>query len=158
MYRRWQCALFGAFAGLTFKAHPKSRAAPLSGVTVDKRRLEDCIGDYDLLVFDYFATGSMLALVSNKPVIYCDIGLRRLHPQFVRDLKNRCEYVKIDLERELTPQLDDAFAKRWSDAAVRSNEGITPYVLCRQDSFNWVALFRALDKGESLTTDSPLTQ
>ena len=94
----------------------------------------------------------MLALVSDKPVIYCDIGLRRLHPQFVRDLKNRCEYVKIDLERELTPQLDNAFAECWSDAAVRSNDGITPYVFCRQDSFNWVTLFRALDKGKSPTT------
>ena len=152
VYHRWQRALFGAFAGLTFKVHPKSRAAPLTGVAVDKRPLEECIGDYDLLVFDYFATGSMLALVSNKPVIYCDIGLRRLHPHFVRDLKNRCEYVKIDLECELTPQLGNAFAQCWSDAAVRSNEGITPYVLCRQDSFNWVALFHALDKGESPTT------
>jgi len=151
VYRRWQCALFSIFTGLTFKAHPKSRAAPLSGVAVDKRPLEDCIGDYDLLVFDYFATGAMLALVSNKPVIYCDIGLRQLHPQFMRDLKNRCEYVKIDLERELTPQLDNAFAKCWSDAAVRSNDGITPYVLCRQDSLDWVTLFRALDKGKSPT-------
>jgi hypothetical protein len=121
-------------------------------VAVDKRPLEECIGDYDLLVFDFFATGSMLALASNKPVIYCDIGLRRLHPQVVRDLKNLCEYVKIDLKCELTPQLDDAFAQRWSDAVVRSSEEITPCVLCRQDSFNWVALFRALDKGESPTT------
>ncbi len=68
------------------------------------------------------------------------------------DLKNLCEYVKIDLKCELTPQLDDAFAQRWSDAVVRSSEEITPCVLCRQDSFNWVALFRALDKGESPTT------
>lgn len=150
-YRRWQRGLFAGFVGLTFKAHPKSRSIPLSGVPVDKRRLEDCIGDYDLLVFDYFATGSMLALVSDKPVIYFDIDLRRLHPQFMQDLKNRCEYVKIDLAGPLKQQVDSALTQFWSAGTVRSSAAITRYSLYSQNSFSWVALFRALNRGDPLT-------
>ena len=150
IYRRWQLGLFEAFPNLTFKAHPKSRSAPLEGVALDKRRLEDCIGEYDLLVFDYFATGSMLALVSDKPVIYCDIGLRRLHTDFLQDLKNRCEYVKIDLNCPIKLQLNDAILKWWSNPVRRSNEQIKRYVFCEKTVFNWIDLFRALEKGQSL--------
>ena len=152
IYRQWQSGLFEAFPNLTFKVHPKSRSAPLQGVTLDNRQLEDCIGEYDLLVFDYFATGSMLALVSDKPVIYCDIGLRQLHTDFFLDLKNRCEYVKIDLNSSIKPQLNDASLRWWSNPVRRSNEKIKRYVFCEKTVFNWIDLFRALERGQSPAT------
>ena len=115
---------------------------------MDRRQLEECIGDYDLLVFDYFATGAMLALVSDKPVIYFDIGLRRLHSQFMQDLKNRCEYAKIDLTHPFKTQVDGALTQFWSAGAVRSSTAVARYSLYSQNSFNWVALFRALNRGD----------
>ncbi len=151
VYRRWQSGLVEAFPNLTFKVHPKSRSAPLEGVALDKRQLEDCISEYDLLVFDYFATGSMLAMVSDKPIIYCDIGLRRLHVEFLQDLKNRCEYVKIDLNCPIKPQLNDALLRCWANSVRRSNEEMKRYVFCEKTTFNWIDLFRTLEKGQSLT-------
>jgi hypothetical protein len=142
-YRRWQRALFNKLPELTFKAHPKSRSAPLKHVNLEERQLEECITEYDLLIFDYFATGAMLALVSDKPVIYCDIGLRQLHPKFLRDVKERCEYVKIDLDYSVGPQLEEAFSGMWAGGVPRSNQAIMRYVRSDGEAFSWFRLFRS---------------
>jgi hypothetical protein len=149
-YRRWQKALFNKVSKLelVFKAHPKSRAAPLENVPVEKKQLEDCIYDYDLLVFDYFATGSMLALISDRPVIYCDIGLRRLHEKFARDLNNRCEYVKIDLATPLVEQIEEAFSLLWLSRRPRSNRALGRYWSSVNDRFSWSDLFWNLSAGK----------
>jgi len=151
-YRRWQDAVCRTLKGVTFKVHPKSRSGPIAGVRLEKRPLEVCIKDYDYLVFDYFATGAMLGLVSNKPVIYCDIGLRNLHPDFLNHLKNRCEYVKIDLENldknYLTIQLSEALSSQKSF----SNEGIKKYVFCKSNNFSWKEIFLRLNSGKSLSS------
>jgi len=151
-YRKWQDAVCRTLKGVTFKVHPKSRSGPIAGVRLEKRPLEFCIKDYDYLVFDYFATGAMLGLVSNKPVIYCDIGLRNLHPDFLNHLKNRCEYVKIDLENldknYLTIQLSEALSSQKSF----SNEGIKKYVFCKSNNFSWKEIFLRLNSGKSLSS------
>ena len=150
-YRRWQDAVCRTLKGVTFKVHPKSRSGPIAGVRLEKRPLEVCIKDYDYLVFDYFATGAMLGLVSNKPVIYCDIGLRNLHPGFLNDLKNRCEYVKIDLENldknYLTIQLSEALSSQKSF----SNEEIKKYVFCKSTKFSWMEIFLQLHSGRPIS-------
>ena len=62
--------------------------------------LEECIEDYDVLMFDFFATGAVHAIFSDKPVIYFDIGLRSLNKQFAYDLRQRCTVVNIDFDAE----------------------------------------------------------
>ena len=93
----------------------------------------------------------MLGLVSNKPVIYCDIGLRNLHPGFLNDLKNRCEYVKIDLENldknYLTIQLSEALSSQKSF----SNEEIKIYVFCKSTKFSWMEIFLQLHSGRPIS-------
>ena len=151
-YCRWQVLLTQMIEGLTYKVHPKTRAEPIRGVSLEKRPLEACIRDYDYLVFDYFATGAMLGLVSDKPVIYCDIGLRNLDKDFVNDLKMRCEYVKIDLDN-IDPRL---IKKRLSNALsspnIYSNEVMRKYVFCESTEFSWPELFWQLHSGERLST------
>ena len=147
LYKRWQQVLFKSFPGLTLKAHPKSRSEPPASLTVERRRLEDCMDDYELIVFDYFATGSMLALVSDKPVIYFDIGLRRLHPKFVRELKSRCEHAKIDLNSDISRQVKATLARFWSGGASQTNTGIAPYALCEESQFSWFGLFKSVARG-----------
>ena len=149
LYRQWQCALFKAIPGLTFKAHPKSAGEPLEGVPIDSRRLEICIPEYDVLVFDYFATGAMLALVSDKPVIYLDIGLRNLQKDFILDLKRRCEYVKIEFSDSERWGLTDALSQCWEVSAERTNEGIARYVFCDPERFSWKAVFSAVNAGRA---------
>ena len=147
LYRRWQQSLFKGFPGLTLKAHPKSRSQPPADLPVECRPLEDCVLDYDLFVFDYFATGSMLVLMSDKPVIYFDIGLRRLHSDFMRDLNSRCECAKIDLDGDIAGQVRLALACFRTAGTERSNVALTRYALCEKSSFNWFELFNAAAHG-----------
>jgi hypothetical protein len=147
LYKHWQQVLFKNFPGLTLKAHPKSRSESPASLTVERRRLEDCMNDYDLIVFDYFGTGSMLALVSDKPVIYFDIGLRRLHPKFVRELKSRCEHAKIDLNSDISGQVKATLARFWSGGVSQTNTGIAPYALCKESQFSWFGLFKSVARG-----------
>jgi len=147
LYRKWQHALFQTFPELTFKAHPKSVSRPPKSWKVERRQLEICINDYELLVFDYFATGSMLALVTDKPVIYFDIGLRRLHLEFIEDLKRRCEYAKIDLDSDMNQQVATALTKFWSSDVVRTNTTISRYSLCDDSRFKWLDVFRSVALG-----------
>lgn len=151
VYRDWQSLLFQSVDGLTFKVHPKSVSEPITGVPVEKRPLESCARDYDYLVFDYFATGAMLGLVSDKPVIYCDIGLRNLHPDFLRDLKNRCQYVKIDLSnldrKPLTERFEEALSRRTSFG----NAEMKKYVLCKSTEFSWAEMFSQLNSGKQIS-------
>jgi hypothetical protein len=149
VYRDWHFDLFASFSGLTFKVHPKSRADPPRGVRFDNRRLEVCINDYNLLVFDYFATGAMLALASEKPVIYFDIGLRQLHPYFLSQLKKRCEYARIDLSGHRTYQVKEILASIWSKSIPRSNLDIVRFSVSRESKFDLVELFSAVNKGVS---------
>ncbi len=136
-YRCWQKELFLNLPGLTFKTHPKSLSIPPPGIAVECRQLEDCIRDYDLLVIDYFATGSMLALISDKPVIYFDIGLRRLQSEFERDVKNRCEYARIDISDRLGDQIEAALERFWSVAEPQDNTTMARYSICGQSDCDW---------------------
>ena len=77
----------------------------------------------------------MLALVSDKPVIYFDIGLRRLSSIFEEDVKNRCEYAKIDLNGDIDEQVRLELTRFWSVVATRSNAALARYALCERSSF-----------------------
>jgi len=147
IYQAWQKVLFSAFPGLTMKIHPKSKSPPPFGVPIEKRILEDCIADYGLLVFDYFATGAVLALMSDRPVIYFDIGLRRLSPNFLSDMKGRSEYVKIDLTEDLMGQIVQATNKIQTGGREWSNVDMARYSICKEDKFNWMDLVAALSTG-----------
>jgi hypothetical protein len=151
-YQAWQKKLFTAIPGLTFKAHPKSQSKPLEGVRVDSRPLEKIINQYDFLVFDYFATGAMLALMSCKPVLYCDIGLRNLHPDFLEDLKKRCEYVKIDYADQCSVELAEMIQNQCNQGVVRTNQMMKRYVFCDESKFNLGSIFLALNAGRKINS------
>ena len=149
-YQAWQKKLFTAIPGLTFKAHPKSQSKPLEGVRVDSRPLEKIINQYDFLVFDYFATGAMLALMSCKPVLYCDIGLRNLHPDFLEDLKKRCEYVKIDNSAQSSGEVAEMIQNQCNQGVVRTNQMMKRYVFCDESKLNLGSIFLALNAGPKI--------
>ena len=72
--------------------------------------MDDCIEEYDVFILDYFATSTVLAMLMDKPVIFLDIGLRRLAAEFLSTLKERCHYVSIDINGNLDDQLYEAMA------------------------------------------------
>jgi hypothetical protein len=154
LYQIWQKNLFDAFPGLTFKAHPKltsinpkSKQMPIMDVKFEVRQLEDCIQDYNLFVFDRFATGAMLALMSDKCVIYFDIGLRKLHRQFELDLRERCEYAQINLANDVSTQVKTVVDRFWSSNEISSNDAMAKYCLCSENRFSWIELIMAVSAG-----------
>jgi len=96
IYQKWHMEVARVIPNMTLKLHPKNRFSPTRYCATECRRLEECIDDYDLLIFDFFATGAVIAIYSDKPVIYFDIGLRSLAPEFAAVLRQRCFVVQID--------------------------------------------------------------
>jgi len=152
VYREWQACLFKAVPELVYKVHPKSQGAPLEGATIEREALDVCIPKYDVLVFDYFATGAMLALVSDKPVIYFDIGLRNLRQDFLDALKQRCEYIKIDISKLESLDSTRLVGQLWATGTERSNESISSYVFSSSEKISWKDVFSAVNAGKSPRT------
>ena len=118
---------------------------------IEREALDVCIPKYDVLVFDYFATGAMLALVSDKPVIYFDIGLRNLRQDFLDALKQRCEYIKIDISELESLDLTRLVEQLWTKKTERSNEAISRYVFSGTEKISWRNVFSAVNAGKSPT-------
>jgi len=106
-YLFWQIkllrALITAYGNVCVKLHPKSLAAYSASfdqfddhLTVDYRRLEDCVQEYDLLVLDYYSTAMTIAIATSRPIVYFDIGLRNLSPEYRKLLSHRSAVRKVD--------------------------------------------------------------
>ena len=106
-------------------------------------RLEDCITDYYILIIDYFATGAALAIFSDKPVIYIDIGLRKLNPDFDAALRKRCMCGAVDLTEPLSEQIV-SIVEKFNTDADRSNIGLEKFALCSSESGGMGSLLKRL--------------
>ena len=128
-YYRWHQTLEQCIPNLTTKLHPKTRFRPKFECEVENRMLENCIEDYDVLIFDFFATGAVHAIFSDKPVIYFDIGLRSLNKQFMHDLKQRCTVINIDFALGWEEQIQSGLQQYEAERRTCSNTGLEKYAL-----------------------------
>ena len=86
------------------------------------------------------ATSAVLSIISEKPTIYFDIGLRRLSERFERDLRARCEYGKIDINGDLHEQIQACLEKYSCERRSWSNVNMEKYVINDDASFSWFKL------------------
>ena len=135
-YYQWHLAMVKYLPNLTIKMHPKTRFEPPFECNVDYRQLDDCLDDFDVLIFDFFATAAVLAIFSDKPVIYFDIGLRNLDPEFEQDLRQRCTVLEIDFDMEWEEQIRAGLTRYASEGKTCSNTTLGQYSLCAQDDFS----------------------
>ena len=119
-YMAWQNCLVSAIPLLTVKSHPKSKVAT-NHFRYEKRPLEDCYKDYDLLILDYFSTAMTVSLFSRKPIIFFNIGLRNMTEEFMTIVKNRCLYVEIDVQEDIREQIIQGLNKYANFSGVWSN-------------------------------------
>ena len=63
-----------------------------------KSDLLDVMDETEVFIFDYPTTAFAYAAATNKPIIYFDIGLRNLMPDALESIKDRCIYVKGNVE------------------------------------------------------------
>ena len=142
IYREWQLALVEVIPSLTVKVHPKSNVKLHPPGQPEKRWLDDCINEYDVLLIDYMATAAVLSIVSDKPIIYFDIGLRKLSKTFERDLQARSQYARIDINGNLREQIHDGLEKYSRSSRRWSNIDIEKYIINNNQNFSWLELIR----------------
>ena len=135
-YCEWHRALESQIPNLVIKLHPKTRYLTEFLRPVEKRSLERCIQDYDLLIFDFVATGVGIALFSNKPVIYFDIGLRSLHPEFESELFRRGAVVKVDFRENWENQIAKGLEKYTDEQQSGSNVGLEKFAFAEHSHFS----------------------
>jgi hypothetical protein len=135
-YYEWHKTLDACISGLTVKVHPKTRFRPKFRHPVELRPLEKCIPEYDLLVFDFIASGVALALFSNKPIIYFDIGLRKIDPRFKMELACRGSIYEIDFNQNWDVQVREALEKFQETDQIFSNLGLARFSLVRSKEYS----------------------
>jgi len=135
VYHKWHLAIASVVPNLTIKLHPKTRIKKEFPCNTDYRKLEECIEEYDVILFDFFSTAGVLAVFSDKPVIYFNIGLRRLHPVFESALRRRCTTIDIDFEASWEPQIRTGLAQYDQTRHTVSNLEFGQYSLATQPDF-----------------------
>ena len=146
VYDRWQNALIRNLGRLTVKIHPKTRSEREYSCALELRRLEDCLKEYELFVIDHFGTGAVLATLSDKPVVYFDLGLRRFDKEFSKALDRRCCRVSIDLNENLDAQLRHAMVRYNEGFGQSTNEEIAKYSICDDPSMTMIGAVRQAGK------------
>ena len=137
-------ASFGVPVG--WKRHPDDRVemgAAISGVTTyRKERFEEVMGDFDVLVFDYFSSAFSIGAATNKPIVYLDLGLRNFTPAGLDAIKKRCVYVQaspLDVEASVQQALASSrkvcvndYSPTFSLADSRPREAVVAEVVCSE--------------------------
>jgi hypothetical protein len=103
-YQAWQQRLIAWLAERTGSAphvrlHPKrttQRFKP-QGFAPAGGPMEARLAEADVLVLDYPTTAFSLAAATNKPILFFDIGLRRLQPVALDAVRARCVYAGVDM-------------------------------------------------------------
>ncbi len=135
-YYQWHLNVAKCLPNMTIKVHPKTRIQREFPCDTESRQLDDCIGDYDVLIFDFFSTASVLSIFTDKPVIYFDIGLRRLDPDFAAALARRCTVINIDFEQEWEAQIHAGLAEYADQRKTASNLELAQYSITKGAKFS----------------------
>jgi hypothetical protein len=144
VYDAWQNALIKSIPRLTIKVHPKTRVQRTYECPTEERQLEECLYEFDVFVFDFFATGAALAIFSDRPVLYFDIGLRRFNGEFEKDLGDRCFRSVIDMADDKEAQIRDAIGNFEKETQSRRNTHLKKYALCEESGTTFIQLARTL--------------
>lgn len=137
VYAEWHVAIQKMIPSIVFKKHPKSRGPYALPGRLEERWLDDCIEEYDCYVLDYLATSAVRAMLTSKPILYFDIGLRPVTDQFLATLKERCFYWKININANLNEQVETAIMEFSRGIHCGSNLNIAKYCLCKKETFSW---------------------
>jgi hypothetical protein len=103
-YLKWQEALLIWLEKQTGKRpyvrlHPKrdeTRYDPVGYTNIGGDML-DVLDAADVYVIDFPTTSLAYISATKKPVLFFDIGLRRLHSEALRAIQGRCHYAEVDL-------------------------------------------------------------
>ena len=125
------------------QVHPKDQS--YDGGKIETRLLEECITEYDVLIYDYYSTAMTIGIFTDKPIIYFDIGSRNMSEEFRRDLKKRIFFCEIDLSGENTEQITD-FKIAFEQVGIEwSNKHLAKYSIADGKNYGfWAPLLEVI--------------
>jgi len=114
LYLKWQKCITDLFGDeLIIKAHPKEKYSTSCSFPTNQvitGDFEELLSSVDVFVFDYIGTAFNIACATDKPVIYFDLGIRKISPVALDEIKQRTIYVDIKkglpTKDEILDQLD----------------------------------------------------
>ncbi len=122
IYYNFQIELMNFFKNAHIKTHPKGKKKFFHKQnSVKELNFDKIYKKYDVYIFDYFSTPFSKAISTNKPIIYFDIGLRKLESSVLEILKKRVYYFKINLDRSYKDQFNNVLIKLSSEKEKKVN-------------------------------------
>ncbi len=97
-YIKWQKSILEIFPALFYKAHPKQTAEdPVRHERIVFDSLEECLHDFHGFVTDnVLSTAFANIALTNKPIIYLNIGLGKLTPYAEKLIRQRVIWIDVD--------------------------------------------------------------
>ena len=86
-------------------------------------------------------------MLTDKPVLYFDIGLRRIQTVFKDTIRRRCHYVPVDINGNLEEQIEYGMNTYADENTCYSNEEIGQYSIAQKETFKWHNLISNLIEG-----------
>ena len=105
------------------RLHPKRASTRYDpeGYRDETGDITDVLTTADVLVIDYPTTALAYVSATDKPVLFFDLGLRRLYPAALETVRQRCHYAVTDI---LSP--DEAFSTMEADLSRECTDTFTP--------------------------------
>jgi hypothetical protein len=141
IYLSWQQQLLSWISSRTgnsprVRLHPKRPSThfdPL-GFPLDTGDLFEAIEEADVLVVDYPTTSLPMAAATSKPVLYFDLGIRRLFPAATAAIEDRCIVAPTDMQNPSA-----GFATMQANLAKACKDTFTPLFSLAPNSGDEVA-------------------
>ena len=114
LYSCWQKLLFETLKnnGIDYmlKSHPKtiSDYKYIEENKIEKRPLDWCFEQYEVLIFDYVSTALIESLATYNNIIFFDLGNRKISKEGISKIKNDLAYKKIDFNKDIASQITSA--------------------------------------------------
>lgn len=116
VYLDWQMHLIETLCGLPIelvcKPHPEgvlgyTKLPYADKATVSTASFETALSEADVLVMDYAASTTFaIALTTDRPIVFIDLGLFRFNADVAAAIEARCRIVRAELDDRKRPRVD----------------------------------------------------
>ena len=95
-YKKWHNNLIKSFPNLIVKVHYKGfkHLEKIEGLI--KKRFELVLDKADVFIFDYVSTALTIAIATNKPIVFFNLGINNITDEAEIAIRNRCIWIDIE--------------------------------------------------------------
>ena len=107
------------------------------------------------MVFDGVRNSGLISLLgtfTTAPLAPHSQASSNTTSYFLDALKQRCEYIKIDISELESLDSTRLVGQLWATRTERSNESISSYVFSESEKISWKDVFSAVNAGKSPRT------